>query len=746
MGIYLIACVTGDLSIGVNGGLIFRVPEDLKYFRDVTIGFDRGHVPNAVVMGKKTWLSLQNKCLKDRLNLVLTNDKSLLRLSPFPKLYPLTALKRTMYYITFSQLLRYVKHTTGTIFCIGGSSVYHLFLNGPMELRPKRIFLTHIVSSPKYTADTKMCHLDVLYKLDNFSDLRTYEDIKFRLLEYKRTDFSNSGEIMYTNLLKRVLGHGTQRTDRTGVGTISIFGDQLQMDISESVPLFTTKRIPWKHVIHELLWFLRGDTDNKVLQQKGVKIWNGNTSRAFLDSRGLTHYREGILGPGYGWQMRFFGAEYSQAFGDTSNLDMTKVGGFDQLDYVLNLLKKDPYSRRILMSYWNPMDFHKTALVPCFPEGTQVLTVDGYKCIEHVKSTDMLYTHNGNWRPIKVIQKRHYDMPLVSISLSDTDINIKCTPEHPFYVQDKWYPMSQPFWCNAQDLVSERHVLLTYVNCNSITPRQSLHQMYLLGVYWGNGETVTAFHNEHLEEVEQFANESIPEWLQDAPVEYILQFIKGTYITHKYSAFSYTLKSQEAALQLQRLFYKLQFKTVIRTHTTGFTLTIQETSGTEKYIQRKIKSVRYIHTPCNVYNFEVEGDNSYTVNNVCVHNCHFSCQFYVDVDSHGQKHLSCHFTMRSNDMFLGFPFNVFSYTVLTYILAIKTGMKPNKLVYTGGDIHVYTNHLQQVREQLLRRPGPLPKLVVNPDIEHKDWSEIDISDFDVIGYFSHPTIKAEMAV
>jgi thymidylate synthase len=125
--------------------------------------------------------------------------------------------------------------------------------------------------------------------------------------------------------------------------------------------------------------------------------------------------------------------------------------------------------------------------------------------------------------------------------------------------------------------------------------------------------------------------------------------------------------------------------------------------------------------------------------------CHVTCQFYVTEKS-GERYLSCHFMMRSNDMFLGNPFNIFSYAVLTYILAIRCNMKPDRLVYSVGDAHIYKNHLQQVAEQLSRPLRPLPKLKVNQEIRNKRIENITIDDFDIIGYHPHSSISASMAV
>jgi thymidylate synthase len=115
----------------------------------------------------------------------------------------------------------------------------------------------------------------------------------------------------------------------------------------------------WKTCVKELLWFIRGDTDNKILQDQKVGIWNGNSTREFLDSRGLTHRRVGDLGPVYGFQWRHFGAKYVDCDSDYSGQ------GVDQLEMCVDMLKNDKYSRRIIMSAWNPPDLDKSALPAC---------------------------------------------------------------------------------------------------------------------------------------------------------------------------------------------------------------------------------------------------------------------------------------------------------------------------------------------------------------------------------------------
>lgn len=291
-------------------------------------------------------------------------------------------------------------------------------------------------------------------------------------------------ERAYLNLLERVLNTGKVREDRTCTGTISRFGDQIRFDIRESVPLLTTKFVAWKAVIKELLWFLSGNTNSKALSNQGVRIWDANTTREFLDRRGLTHLPEGDIGAGYGFQWRHFGADYK-----TCNDKYTGQGA-DQVQYVLDELKNNPYSRRIFMSAWNPIAMSSMALPPC----------------------------------------------------------------------------------------------------------------------------------------------------------------------------------------------------------------------------------------------------------------HVSCQFYVedDVES-GQKLLSCHMYQRSVDCFLGLPFNILSYTVLTYILAAKTGMVPGELIISTGDTHIYKNHVDQVNEQLSREPHPFPTLSLSESVKTKDFAEMTIDDFQIQDYQYHPAIRAPMS-
>lgn len=200
----------------------------------------------------------------------------------------------------------------------------------------------------------------------------------------------NREEQAYLDLIQRILERGEFRPDRTGTGTLSLFAPpQLRFDLSDGTfPLLTTKKVFMKGILQELLWFIQGATDAKLLSEKGVKIWEGNGSREYLDSLGLTSRREGDLGPVYGFQWRHFGADYVDCDTDYSGK------GYDQLARIIETLKTNPYDRRIIMSAWNPPAFKEMALPPChvfcqfyvnFPENSR----PRLSCQMYQRSCDM---------------------------------------------------------------------------------------------------------------------------------------------------------------------------------------------------------------------------------------------------------------------------------------------------------------------------------------------------------------------
>lgn len=159
----------------------------------------------------------------------------------------------------------------------------------------------------------------------------------------------------YLDLLKLVLEQGGKKSDRTGTGTQSVFGHQMRFDLSKGFPILTTKRVHFRSIIVELLWFLNGDTNVKYLQDHKVSIWD---EWATSDQTARFGRPAGELGPVYGHQWRNFGA--------TKNADGSyENNGFDQISWLLNELKTNPNSRRLIVTGWNPQEANQVALPPC---------------------------------------------------------------------------------------------------------------------------------------------------------------------------------------------------------------------------------------------------------------------------------------------------------------------------------------------------------------------------------------------
>lgn len=336
----------------------------------------------------------------------------------------------------------------------------------------------------------------------------------------------------YLALMQDILDNGVVKKDRTGVGTLSVFGRQLRFDLKEGFPLVTTKKVHLKSIIHELLWFLNGDTNVKYLQENGVKIWNEWANE------------EGNLGPVYGKQWREWrdckvvechdvgrtqqlmqrGYKYIGNMKEDGTTYLVYEKPHDQISKVIQQLREDPDSRRIIVSAWNVSDLDDMALNPC---------------------------HN------------YFQFYTTEMTVLE---------------RLNWFEENEP---------------------------------------------------------EKFANAS--------------------------------LNNDEKALH--------------------------ETLDREGVPRRK---------------------------------------------------LSCFYMMRSNDVALGKPFNIASYALLTHMVAQQVNMVPDELVYSGVDVHLYLNHLEQIKLQLTREPYPLPKLV----IKRKPDSIFDYKyeDFEVVGYQSHPHIAMPVAV
>jgi thymidylate synthase len=222
----------------------------------------------------------------------------------------------------------------------------------------------------------------------------------------------------YLELLKYVLDNGEKIKTRNG-DTISILGNMIEFDnININLPILTTKKIFFKGVIEELLWFLKGHTNAKYLKEKNVHIWDGNSTREFLDKNNLSNYEENELGPIYGWQWRNFGKKY-KLNGDDE--------GFDQIKYILEELSKNDNSRRAILSAWNPLQLKEMALPPCHILYNFYKNSDGLSCMMTMRSSDLFLGLPFNILSTAILtiiiaKVLHINVSKIKICLADTHI------------------------------------------------------------------------------------------------------------------------------------------------------------------------------------------------------------------------------------------------------------------------------------------------------------------------------------
>ena len=379
MKLNLIYCKNNQGVIGYNNDLLFNIPEDMKYFKNITTQEYIKNHKNIVIMGYNTWKSIPDKYkpLPNRINIIITKNH-------FSEMKFTESTENIKVFNDFNFCYKYLEqeenngNLLGDKFIIGGAQLYNHVHSNYLHMVNKvyeTVVNYNIVKSNQthYTnliENDDNLYTEIDFRIDIYNDFKLinkkymdthevsviYNNNKLHGVTYniyQNIRYLNNGEKQYLDLMKSILYKNNIKDSRNS-RVISQFGEKMVFDLREGFPLLTTKRTPFKTILRELLWFIRGSTSNKELNDKNVHIWDGNSSKEFLESRGLD-YEEGELGPVYGFQWRKFGADYNNP----------NSKGVDQLNNVIDLINNDPTSRRIILSAWNPVDLDKMALPPC---------------------------------------------------------------------------------------------------------------------------------------------------------------------------------------------------------------------------------------------------------------------------------------------------------------------------------------------------------------------------------------------
>ena len=350
MNIKLCVCVDKNGGISKNGEIPWEIKEDTNFFVDQ---INNPNIQNKklIVVGRNTYQTVMN--FKDCDFLVISStfisDKNNVKV-----IKNLNNIKNELY----------TTYNTHDIYVLGGKQIYDYFIYSLYNI-------DYIVSkiNHDYNCDNILNNFNMIFeiyidhlpsKTFTLKDSKNNIDVDITFYSKHFNDsknLQNNDEQTYLNLLENVLINGDRRKTRNGY-TRSLFGKTLEFSL-DKFPLLTTKKMFLKGIFEELMFFIKGETDSNKLSNNGVKIWEGNTTRDFLDNMGFYDRQPGDMGPMYGFQWRHFNANYTDC---NTNYDGM---GFDQLKYCLDLLKTVPTSRRIIMTTYNPAQAFEGVLFPC---------------------------------------------------------------------------------------------------------------------------------------------------------------------------------------------------------------------------------------------------------------------------------------------------------------------------------------------------------------------------------------------
>lgn len=533
----------------------------------------------------------------------------------------------------------------------------------------------------------------------------------------------------YHDLLRSILNHGTAHTDRTGTGTLSHFGYQTRFDLREGFPLVTTKKVPFRWVAEELFWFLSGDTNEKNLAARGVDIWAEWAGE------------NGELGPIYGSQWRHWGQIYDMTPRQREHTEPTITTEFSKL------IELDTSN-------------NESGLVgKSFSSATGAFTVIKEYCIPREGDFPSGYVrYSVKFEKTGFVQENCIKSAILKGE-----------------VRDRYAPSVCGIGCLGEPVSREDYELL-YQTWYAMLSRcyNSRHLGY--GNYGGKGVFVV---NDWL----IFSNfvrdaKRLDNWVlkKEHPQEYTLD--KDFYLSNCYSADTCLwLSKHEQNLNTERVslieatnpdgrkLMRMGIDSLC--HEFGFTglcvanclngkqkrhhgWTFRHVNEVKNPRVRVFDQIRTAiaqikHDP-NSRRIIVSAWNVGELDQMALQPCHNFFQFKVE----RERTLHCQLYQRSADAFLGVPFNISSYALLTHLIAHVCGLEVGEFIYTLGDYHIYNNHRAQVEELLSREPLTLPRLEIRD--EDKSLRGLDgllrmrYENLNLIGYQSHAKIVAPVAV
>lgn len=462
-----------------------------------------------------------------------------------------------------------------------------------------------------------------------------------------------SDEIQYIELLQRIKDYGTRKGDRTGTGTISLFGAQMRFNLRRSFPLLTTKKLPFRWIAEELFWMLSGSTYEPDLRDEGVDIW---AEWATPEQCARFGREAGDLGPVYGWQWRYFGAPYP--------------GSIEQ-----------------------PEPRLREGLEPTY-----------------------LGVANGSGKEGHPLKKRWEGM--ISRCYDPNSVSYRYYGGKGVSVCDKWLEFAA-FAEDAEKLEGWDMDRLSDLELDKD------------GIGFGYRyepamcRWVTRSENCSSRDDRVFVLEKEGKHYR---VDNVGRFCKEHGVSAKNMSDLWTGRKNA----------KERY---------GFRLVRVEKKG--RGFDQLAEVVRLLIEKPNSRRIILSGWHPVEANQVALPPCHTLTQFYV-----ADGELSAHMYQRSADVFLGVPFNIASYALLTHMLAHVTGLRVGDFVHSFGDVHIYLNHQEQVDEQLSRQPRDLPTLTIEDNARQANdpgWAlehllSIRYPHLRLKGYNPHPKISAPVAV